>query len=29
MGLWLMLVVWRKIQTRFQAANDALFDPHP
>jgi disulfide bond formation protein DsbB len=29
MGLWLMFVVWRKIQTRFQAANDALFDPQP
>ena len=29
MGLWLALVVWRKIQTRFHAANDAHFEPQP
>jgi hypothetical protein len=29
MGLWLVLVVWRKIQTRFQAANDANFESQP
>lgn len=28
-GLWLLLVVWRKIQTRFHAANDAHFDSQP
>ena len=29
MGLWLALVVWRNIQTRFHAANDAHFEPQP
>ena len=29
MGLWLVLVVWQKIQTRFHAANDAHFEPQP
>jgi disulfide bond formation protein DsbB len=29
MGLWLVLVVWRKIQNRFHAANDAHFEPQP
>ena len=29
MGLWLVLVVWRNIQTRFHAANDAHFEPQP
>lgn len=29
MGLWLLLVVWRNIQTRFHAANDAHFEPQP
>ena len=29
MGLWLLLVVWRKIQPRFQAANDANFESQP
>ncbi len=29
MGMWLVLVVWRKIQSRFQAANDAHFDAQP
>jgi len=29
MGLWLALVVWRNIQSRFHAANDAHFEPQP
>ena len=29
MGLWLVLVVWRNIQNRFHAANDAHFEPQP
>jgi disulfide bond formation protein DsbB len=29
MGMWLVLVVWRNIQSRFQAANDAHFDAQP
>ena len=29
MGLWLLLVVWRKIQSRFHAANDAHYEPQP
>jgi disulfide bond formation protein DsbB len=29
MGMWLVLVVWRIIQSRFQAANDAHFDAQP
>ena len=29
MGLWLVLVVWRNIRSRFHAANDAHFEPQP